>query len=143
MLEISLETATLDDVDAILRLRQHVATWLASRSIDLWQSPLPPDRLVGWIENDDVLVQRDHGCIAGAVALLDRDAHMWGDDATPAAYVHLLMVDRSHAGQDLGRRILERVKGSLGPVAPTTCALTLVPTSSACRAGTTHRGSNA
>lgn len=72
---------------------------------------MPPQRLVGWVTNDDVFVQRDHGRIVGTVALLDRDPDMWGDDATPAAYVHLLMVDRSYAGQDLGGRILKRVEG--------------------------------
>lgn len=111
MLEIDLETATLDDVNEILRLRRHVATWLADRNIDLWQSPLPPERLIGWIETDEVLVQRDRGRIVGTVALLDRDPDMWGDDTTPATYVHLLMIDRSYAGQDLGGRILERVEG--------------------------------
>lgn len=111
MLEIDLKTATLEDVDTILRLRQHVATWLASRKIDLWQSPLPPERLVGWIEEHEVLVQRDHGRIVGTVALLDRDPDMWGDHTTPAAYVHLLMVNRSYAGHNLGGRILERVEG--------------------------------
>lgn len=110
-MEIDLENATLDDVDAILQLRQHVAAWLADRDIDLWQSPLPPERVVRWIENDEVFVQRDRGRIVGTVAVLDRDPAMWGDDTTPATYVHLLMVDRSYAGQDLGGRILKRVEG--------------------------------
>lgn len=109
-MEVSLEIATLDDVDAILQLRQSVAAWLASRNIDLWQSPLPPERLIGWIETDEVLVQRDRGRIVGTVAVLDRDPDMWGDDTTPATYVHLLMIDRSYAGQDLGGRILKRVE---------------------------------
>jgi GNAT superfamily N-acetyltransferase len=102
--------ASVDDVDEILRLRQQVAAWLASRDIDLWQSPLPPDRLTSWIEKDDVLVHRLDGRIIGTAAILDRDPDLWGDDPTPAAYVHLLMVDRSYAGQNFGGRILEQVE---------------------------------
>jgi GNAT superfamily N-acetyltransferase len=71
---------------------------------------LPKGRLVDWIEEGEVLVQRDRGRIIGAVAMLGREPDTWGDDATPAIYVHSLMVDRSYAGQNLGARMLERVE---------------------------------
>jgi ribosomal protein S18 acetylase RimI-like enzyme len=111
VVEINLEAASRDDVEEILRLRQQVARWLSNHDIDLWQSALPPERLVAWIQQNEVLVQRDRGRIIGAVALLDRDPDLWGDDTTPATYVHALMVDRSYAGENLGGRMLERVEG--------------------------------
>lgn len=109
-MEIDLEPASLEDAGEILRLREHVAAWLADQDIDLWQAPLPEGQLYDWIEKGEVLVQRDRGHIVGAVALLDRDPDLWGDDATPATYIHSLMVDRSYAGQNLGGRMLKRVE---------------------------------
>jgi ribosomal protein S18 acetylase RimI-like enzyme len=110
VLEIDLEAASLDDVEEMLRLRQRVSAWLASQDIDLWQTPLPEGRLVEWIQDHEVLVQRDGDCIIGAVALLAHDPDLWGEDTTAATYVHALMVDRSYAGQGLGARMLERVE---------------------------------
>jgi len=79
VLQVNLETATSDDVAAILSLRDKVASWLAIRGVDLWQSPLQPERLIGWIDEQRVLVQRDRSRIVGTITLLERDEHIWGD----------------------------------------------------------------
>jgi GNAT superfamily N-acetyltransferase len=55
------------------------------------------------------VVRRD-GRIVASVTLLDRDEEFWGSDSVPALYVHLLMVARSHAGEDLGGRLLARAE---------------------------------
>lgn len=110
MLQVELEAATTHDVDSILRLRDTVAAWLASLDVNLWQSPLPPERLRRWMDEGEVLLQRDGAHLVGTVALLDRDEDIWSADGTPAVYVHLLMVHRAYAGQDLGGRMLEQVE---------------------------------
>lgn len=111
-MQLELEVATASDVDRVLDLRRSVAGWLADEGIDLWQSPLDRDRLAGWVDQGTVLVQRAGDRVVGTVVVLDRDPDTWGQDAMPAAYAHLLMVDRSHAGQNLGARILEHVEES-------------------------------
>ena len=107
-----LEVATRQDLDGLLGLREQLGAWLASRGIDQWQTPMPRERLRSWIDDDAVLVHRAGGRIAGAVALLQDDPEIWGDDDGVAArYVHLLMVDRAFAGRGLGDQILRRAEG--------------------------------
>ena len=107
---LELEVALLADVDQLLDLRRRVARWLAAEGIDLWQLPLDRGRLASWIARGGVLVHRDGDRIVGTVTVLDRDLETWGVDDTPAVYVHLLMVDRSRAGENLGTRILTQVE---------------------------------
>lgn len=104
--EVELTTATVDDLDAVLELRSKIADWMARRGVDMWQTPLRRELLAGWIEQSALWVCRDGDRIVGTVALLEGDPEFWGDDRTPARYVHLLMVDRAHAGRNLGGRIL-------------------------------------
>jgi GNAT superfamily N-acetyltransferase len=61
-----------------------------------------------------VLVQRESDRAVGTVVVLDRDPETWDQAATPAVYVHLLMVDRRYAGQNLGARILEHIEEIAG-----------------------------
>jgi GNAT superfamily N-acetyltransferase len=67
-------------------------------------------RASSWIAQGAVLVHRDGARIIGTVVVLDHDPGTWDIDETPAVYVHLLMVDRSRAGEHLGARILEQVE---------------------------------
>lgn len=68
-----------------------------------------------WVERGDVLVHRRGVQIAAAVAVLDHDPAIWEDDHESAGYVHLLMVDRAHAGMGLGDTALahaeDRMRG--------------------------------
>lgn len=109
-LPVDLEAATTHDVDVILRLRDTVAAWLASLDVNLRQSPLTPERLLRWMDEGEVLLQRDGAHVVGTVALFDRDEDTWSADGTPSVYVHLLMVHRAYAGQDLGGRMLDQVE---------------------------------
>lgn len=106
----ALETASVDDVAGLLALREELASWLAVQHIDQWRSPMPRARLVAWVRDGSVRVVRRDGRIVASVTLLDRDEDFWGLDCAPALYVHLLMVARSHAGQDLGGRVLARAE---------------------------------
>jgi ribosomal protein S18 acetylase RimI-like enzyme len=106
VVEVELMTARADDVARVLELRGELAAWLVARGVAMWQTPIPSEVVAGWIDQGALWVCRERDRVVGTVVLLDRDPEFWGDDDTPARYVHLLMVDRAHAGQDLGGRIL-------------------------------------
>ena len=97
------ERAASGDVDELVALRDRLAHWLLERGIQQW---LPGEfsraRMGAWAERGNVLVHHRDGQIAAAVAVLDEDPAIWPDDDASAGYVHLLMVDRAHAGQALG-----------------------------------------
>lgn len=50
------------------------------------------------------------GEIVGTVRISDSDPTVWADDPAPAVYVHSLAVVRSHKGEGLGAKILNRVQ---------------------------------
>ena len=109
MVEVELATATVDDLAAVLELRREIAAWLATRDVAMWQTPIRRELVTAWIDQQALWVCREGDRIdriVGTIVLLERDPDFWGDDGTPARYVHLLMVDRAHAGQNLGGRIL-------------------------------------
>lgn len=107
MVEVELATAEVDELGAVLELRDEIARWLAARDVAMWQAPIPPELVAGWIDQGALWVCRESGRVVATVTLLERDPEFWDDDGTPARYVHLLMVDRSHTGTGLGARVLD------------------------------------
>ena len=104
---LRLEPATPDDATELLALRDGLGRWLADRGIRQWEpGEFPHERLVAWLTAGSVHVLRREGRIVAAVAVLWDDPEIWGDDPAPAGYVHLLMVDRSQAGQGVGDAML-------------------------------------
>jgi protein-tyrosine phosphatase len=116
------ERAASGDVDELVALRDQLAKWLIELGIQQW---LPGEfsraRMRAWVERGDVLVHRRDARIAAAVAVLDEDTAIWHDDHESAGYVHLLMVDRAHAGVGLGDVALahaeDRMRGRGRPLA--------------------------
>jgi ribosomal protein S18 acetylase RimI-like enzyme len=116
------EHAKLHDVKALVELRDQVARWLLERGIQQWlPSEFSAVRMQAWVERGDVFVNRRDGRIVAAVAVLDADPEIWDDDPGNAKYIHLLMVDRAHAGVGLGDAALayaeERVRDRGGRLA--------------------------
>lgn len=107
MVEVELATAEVGDLGAVLELRDEIARWLEARDIAMWQAPIRRELVAGWIDQGALWVCRETGRVVAVVVLLERDPEFWDDDGTPARYVHLLMVDRSHAGTGLGARVLD------------------------------------
>lgn len=104
---LAVETATADDADELVALRDRVATWLVRSGIQQWlPGEVTAERLRPWLTAGSVHVVRSHGRIRAAVAVLWEDQDIWGVQHEPAGYVHLLMVDRAHAGGGLGRALL-------------------------------------
>lgn len=52
-------------------------------------------------------MQRIDGAVAGGLRLLWSDREVWGERSEDAGYVHGLVIDRRHAGADLGARLLD------------------------------------
>lgn len=90
-------------MDALVVLRDEIAQWLLEEDIRQWlPGEFPTARMQAWVEHGDVFVHRRDGRIVAVVAVLDDDLEIWDDDRDDAGYIHLLMVDRIHAGIGLG-----------------------------------------
>jgi len=101
--------ASRPDAEAIHGLRVAAEQWLAGRGIQQWD--------MGEVSLADVRSQIGRGewpvCRSGDIVcaglrLLWSDSLVWqaADDATVAAYVHGLVIDRQHAGTGLGASLL-------------------------------------
>ncbi|MEZ0447230.1 GNAT family N-acetyltransferase [Cellulomonas sp. ICMP 17802] len=101
--------ATPRDVDAIHALRRALEDWMAATGTVQWpRGSLPRERIAAQVAAGQWHVVRDDaGVLVGTVRLLWSDPDFWGDDDTPAVYVHGLMVDRRHTGAGVGRALLD------------------------------------
>jgi GNAT superfamily N-acetyltransferase len=101
--------ATADDVAAIRGLRRSLEEWMAQRGVDQWPvgSGAPAERVTAQVERGEWWVVRDDEGVVASVRLIASDPEYWGDDDTPALYVHGLMVDRRATGSGLGRELVE------------------------------------
>lgn len=102
--------ANPDDVVKLLAFREEAATWLRRLGSDQWQRPYPEDRLLATIEAGAVFMLTD-GNVTAATITLDSTVEegLWVEQelSEPSQYVTKLTVARSHAGQNLGGRLLD------------------------------------
>ncbi|NYI58744.1 GNAT family N-acetyltransferase [Cellulomonas soli] len=97
------ELATADEVPAIHALRRGLEDWLAARGVDQWPvGSLPYERVAAQVADGQWWVVRDELGLLGTMRLVWTDPDYWGEDDTPALYVHGLMVDRRASGTRLG-----------------------------------------
>jgi protein-tyrosine phosphatase len=103
--EFRVAEATKGDVDALLRLRDDAARWLLARGIEQWR---PGEIPYSWERGDDyfVFVLWHGDDRVGTVTILWDDPVIWGEQPTPAGYVHNLVVARHFGGQGLGIALL-------------------------------------
>ena len=97
------------DVDDIHALRRSLEDWMAATGIVQWpQGRVPREHVAAQVDAGEWHVVRDEQlALVGALRLLWTDPEFWGEDPTPAVYVHGLMVDRRAAGGGLGTRLLD------------------------------------
>lgn len=100
-------SATSDDAQAVLALRDELAGWMVGNSIAQWvPGEYPAGRLATEIGSGEWYVLRsDGGDLQAAVRLAWNDAEFWGEH-TPAGYVHGLMVAPSMRGFGIGSAVL-------------------------------------
>jgi protein-tyrosine phosphatase len=104
---VNIERASVSDAEALLAMRERLSAWLATRGVVQWQSgSLSVARIREQIVAGSVYVGRLNDQLVGSFTLTDEDVPIWGVDATSAAYLHRLMVDRRWANQGFGTVLL-------------------------------------
>lgn len=99
-----------EDVSKLLAFREEAAAWLTRLGSDQWQRPYPADRLLATIEAGTVFMVQDGETTAATITLTpDPEPGLWTEQelAEPSLFINKLTVARTHAGQDLGGRLLD------------------------------------
>jgi GNAT superfamily N-acetyltransferase len=99
-----------DDLATLLAFRKEAAGWISALGSDQWSRPYPADRLLATIQAGTVFMVRDGEATAATITLTTvAEDGLWTESelAEPAVYVNKLTVARSHAGQNLGGRLLD------------------------------------
>ncbi|MFG2341478.1 GNAT family N-acetyltransferase [Streptomyces yangpuensis] len=105
-----IELAAGDDLAALLAFREEAAAWLRELGSDQWSRPYPAERLLATIEAGTVFMVRDRGVTAATITLTpEAEDGLWSSEelAEPSLFVNKLTVARTHAGRDLGGRLLD------------------------------------
>lgn len=129
--DLRVVTVRPDQAQAVLRLRDDLASWMVERGIDQWR---PGEMPLDWIEectrNGWAYGVWREGRLVASVTLVWADPFVWGEQDEPAGYVHMLMVDRAYAGLGLGRALLrwaeDRIRASGRGLARLDCVSTNV-----------------
>ncbi|MEV5982051.1 GNAT family N-acetyltransferase [Streptomyces sp. NPDC052114] len=98
------------DVAKLLGFREEAASWLADLGTDQWQRPYPADRLLKTIEAGTVFMVMDGDATAGTITLTpEAEEGLWteGELSEPSRFVNKLTVARTHAGRNIGGRLLD------------------------------------
>ncbi|MCT2589371.1 GNAT family N-acetyltransferase [Streptomyces sp. N2-109] len=99
-----------DDLTRLLAFREEAAAWLSELGSDQWTRPYPADRLLATIEAGTVFMVRDGASIPATITITpEAEQGLWTDEelAEPSIFVNKLTVARTHAGQNLGGRLLD------------------------------------
>ncbi|MEU9432559.1 GNAT family N-acetyltransferase [Streptomyces sp. NPDC048252] len=102
--------AQADDVSKLLAFREEAAAWLTRLGSDQWQRPYPADRLLATIEAGAVFMVMDGNATAATITLTpDAEQGLWTEEELqePSMFVNKLTVARTHAGQNIGGRLLD------------------------------------
>lgn len=102
--------AHADDLATLLAFRKEAAGWLGALGTDQWSRPYPADRLAATIAAGAVFMVRDGDTTAATITLTTAaEDGLWSDIelAEPSVFVNKLTVARSHAGGNVGGRLLD------------------------------------
>ncbi|MFE1926593.1 GNAT family N-acetyltransferase [Streptomyces asoensis] len=102
--------AQADDVSKLLAFREEAAAWLTRLGSDQWQRPYPADRLLATIQADSVFMVVDGEATAATITLTsEAEEGLWTERELrePSMFINKLTVARTHAGQNLGGRLLD------------------------------------
>ncbi|WP_405731728.1 GNAT family N-acetyltransferase [Streptomyces sp. NBC_01537] len=103
-------SARPEDLARLLAFREEAAAWLALLGTDQWGRPYPADRLLAAVRRGTVFMVRDGDVTAATITVTpDAGEGLWtaAEASEPAKYVSKLTVARTHAGQNLGGRLLD------------------------------------
>lgn len=89
---------------------REAAAWLTRLWSDQWQCPCPPDRLLATIEKRTVSMVMDGDATVATITLTpDAEEGLWTERELqePSMFINKLTVARTHAGQNVGGRLLD------------------------------------
>ncbi|MFH9435680.1 GNAT family N-acetyltransferase [Streptomyces rochei] len=98
------------DLAKLLAFREEAATWLSHLGTDQWQRPYPADKLLATIEAGTVFMVRDGATTVATITLTPvAEEGLWTEEELrePSLYINKLTVARTHAGRNLGGRLLD------------------------------------
>ena len=98
------------DLSKLLAFREEAAAWLRELGSDQWSRPYPADRLLATIESGTVFMVWDGDVTAATITLTPEvEDGLWTPDelVEPSRFINKLTVARTHAGQNLGGRLLD------------------------------------
>jgi GNAT superfamily N-acetyltransferase len=107
---VRIANAVPADLPKLLAFREEAAAWLGELGTDQWRRPYPADRLLATIDAGVVFMVRDGEATAATITLTpEAEDGLWSDAelSEPSMFVNKLTVARTHAGQDLGGRLLD------------------------------------
>jgi GNAT superfamily N-acetyltransferase len=102
--------ASMDDLDTIISLWTHAASWLESRGIDQWQYPPKSERIAENISAGECWMVEEDGVAIATITVDDHaDSDFWTPEeiSEPALYVHRMVVRRDASNQGLGSAMLD------------------------------------
>ncbi|MFF2021860.1 GNAT family N-acetyltransferase [Streptomyces sp. NPDC058171] len=103
-------SARPEDVSKLLAFREEAASWLAGLGSDQWQRPYPADRLLATIEARTVFMVLDGESTMATITLTpEAEEGLWTEPelSEPSRFINKLTVARTHAGQNVGGRLLD------------------------------------
>lgn len=117
-MSLDIRKAGPKDLDAIAALHREAQAWLAAQGSDQWQPMLNGRLSIDYVRSSIARSIAKGDCyvvIDGeepvATITLDSfaDPEFWNDEDNPtdALYLHRMIVRRSHAGQGLGRQLVD------------------------------------
>lgn len=105
---LSIDLATVADIRALWLLRRQLEDWIFAKGLNQWvPGEVPIETIEAQVEAGEWHVHRQDGVVIAALRVLWQDPDFWGPDDGRGVYVHGLMVDRGHAKQRLGQRLLD------------------------------------
>lgn len=103
-----LHLATEEVAADIVGLRDSLAHWQQQKQIQQWiPGELTIEQVAEQISRNEWWILEEERKIIATVRIVETDEVIWPEDDPQAAYIHGLMVDRSRAGQSIGKQVLE------------------------------------
>ncbi len=105
--ELSVRSASLDEVDEVLDLLSAAAEWMTARGYTNWPARFSPRLISRSASNGDLYLAEADGVVIATITLQWTDETFWGNAEPDAGYVHRVAVRRSHAGRGIGHQLLD------------------------------------
>jgi ribosomal protein S18 acetylase RimI-like enzyme len=112
---LKIRLAQPNEIKIGFQMLREAALWLKSKEIDYWQNWLDPpthhkDWIISGFSKKEFRFIEQNNEIIGMIRLQDNDEIFWGNDDTPAIYIHSFTTKRSLAGYSIGSQILAQVE---------------------------------